>query len=297
MLDILKKIIFFKKIIKGFKSHPLWVDNKFFPIYRFFKLQISFALGKKRIFFKWIDQLILPIEKGDTGLTGNFYMGLHEFNDMSFVIHLLKENDLFIDVGANLGSYSLLASGLCKAKSYAFEPVPKTFERLIENISINHLLSEISSKQIAISNKENQKNEYIYFSIDRGCENSLVDSFYQGRKENVSISSLDKECFNLNPVLIKIDVEGFEKEVLEGAKNTLSKDSLLAIIIEGQSTKVETIIESYGFKDVNYFPLSRNLKAYRINSNNKIWVKEKKIKNIKKRLKKAKKFKLFWKLI
>lgn len=297
MLNILKKIIFLKTIIKGFQSHPLWVDNKFFPIYRFCKLQISFALGKKRIFFKWIDQVILPIEKGDTGLTGNFYMGLHEFNDMSFVIHLLKENDLFIDVGANLGSYSLLASGLCKAKSYAFEPVPKTFERLLENISINHLLSEIFSRQIAISNKENKKNEYIYFSIDRGCENSIVDSSYQGRKEKVSISSLDKECFNLNPVLIKIDVEGFEKEVLEGAKNTLSKESLLAIIIEGQSTEVNAIIQSYGFKDFNYFPLSRILKEHRINSNNKIWVKEKKIRDIRNRLKKARKFKLFWKSI
>lgn len=83
---------------------------------------------------QWINDLILPLEKGDTGLTSAYYVGLHEFEDMAFAIHLLREDDTFVDVGANLGSYSLLASGVTKANSIAFEPVPTTYNRLIDNI-------------------------------------------------------------------------------------------------------------------------------------------------------------------
>jgi hypothetical protein len=57
-------------------------------------------------------------------LTGNLYAGLHEFSEMGFLLHLLRQNDLFVDVGANLGSYTVLASAVCQARNIAFEPVP-----------------------------------------------------------------------------------------------------------------------------------------------------------------------------
>lgn len=46
-----------------------------------------------------------------TGATGNWYCGLQEYEDMSFVLHALRPGDLFVDVGANIGSYSILAAG------------------------------------------------------------------------------------------------------------------------------------------------------------------------------------------
>ncbi len=58
-----------------------------------------------------------------TGATGNIYAGLHEFDDMAFFLHLLRPEDMFADVGSNIGSYTILASGVVGAKSVAFEPV------------------------------------------------------------------------------------------------------------------------------------------------------------------------------
>jgi hypothetical protein len=43
-------------------------------------------------------------------MSGNIYAGLHEFGDMAFVLHFLRAGDLFADVGANIGSYTVLAS-------------------------------------------------------------------------------------------------------------------------------------------------------------------------------------------
>lgn len=124
--------------IASFLVHPLWKGRRLVPFFRFLRLQIIFTLGETNICLPWFTGLWLPICKGDSGLTGNYYLGLHECRDMSFTAHLLKPGDLFVDVGANLGSYSLIASGLCKAQSIAFEPAPppltKSYKKLLTQI-------------------------------------------------------------------------------------------------------------------------------------------------------------------
>ena len=132
-------------------THPLWRKRRISTLIRFAKLQFIFFLGVKRVHLNWISDLILPLEKGETGLTSAYYVGLHEFRDMAFAIHLLREKDIFIDVGANLGSYSLLVSGVAKANTIAFEAVPATHSRLVENIETNSLQNKISSKAIALT--------------------------------------------------------------------------------------------------------------------------------------------------
>ncbi|MCP9894784.1 FkbM family methyltransferase [Vulcanococcus limneticus Candia 3F8] len=237
-------------------NHPLWHERRGHPFIRFARLQLIFALGEQRVYLKWIGKLMLPIEKGDTGLTGNYYLGLDEFEDMSFAIHLLRQDDIFIDVGSNLGSYSLLASGVAKANSFAIEPVPATYDRLIQNIGVNFLGNKISAQCLALSTPSNSSNGIkLKFSSDRGCMNSFVDNTYKGSTISVDVSTLDKECKDLEPALIKIDVEGFEEDVLKGASETLAKSSLLAVIIEGQTENVNQLFRDAGFIDVNYLPL------------------------------------------
>ncbi len=277
-----KKIINF--LIYSFPTlinHPLWKTKRLSPLGRFLKLQLFFLLGEKELCVKWVDDLLLYLKQGDTGLTGNYYFGLHEFFDMGFLIHLIKKDDLFIDIGANLGSYSQLASGLCKCKSVAFEPVPTTFKRLYENIKINDLIGKVHLRNLAL---HNEKKEKILFSIDKGPCNSIVESSYQGEKKFVEVSSLDIECGSFDPVLLKIDVEGFEENILKGALKILQKDSLLAIIIEGQTKNVNNLLSSFGFEDFNYDPFKRKLKYCDKRTINKIWIKKEKLKIVKERL-------------
>ncbi len=67
----------------------------------------------------WIGGTRLAARRGMTGLTGNIYAGLHEFADMAFLLHFLRPSDLFADVGANVGSYTILASGVVRCPTVA----------------------------------------------------------------------------------------------------------------------------------------------------------------------------------
>ncbi|HLY71163.1 MAG TPA: hypothetical protein VKR53_15625, partial [Puia sp.] len=84
------------------------------------------------------------VKKGQSGMTGNLYSGLHEFEEMMFVIHYVREHDLFFDVGANVGIYTLLAAKLKKARGYSFEPIPSTFYFLRLNMIVNDLENSVT---------------------------------------------------------------------------------------------------------------------------------------------------------
>ncbi len=71
-----------------------------------------------------------------SGATGNLGVGLHEFVDMAFVVHFLREGDLFLDIGANVGSFTVLAAGVARARSFAFEPIADTARDLRRNIAV-----------------------------------------------------------------------------------------------------------------------------------------------------------------
>ena len=58
---------------------------------------------------------------------------------MGFLLHVLRSEDLFVDVGANVGSYTILACSVVGARGISFEPVPSTYKRLVENMRLNHL--------------------------------------------------------------------------------------------------------------------------------------------------------------
>ncbi len=103
-------------ILKFVSSHPLTRDHKLKAYFRVLNWQLRSRLSSE-ICMPWIAGTKLVVKRGMTGATGNIYAGLHEFADMSFLLHFLRPNDLFVDVGANVGSYTVLASGVCKARS------------------------------------------------------------------------------------------------------------------------------------------------------------------------------------
>ncbi|WP_277458609.1 MULTISPECIES: hypothetical protein [Methylococcus] len=74
----------------------------------------------------FVDGTRLLLRTGMHGMTMNVYVGLHEFEDMLFVFHLLRKDDEFLDVGANSGEYAILAAGR-GANVLAIEPVPATY--------------------------------------------------------------------------------------------------------------------------------------------------------------------------
>jgi len=252
-------------ILKFIYNHPFNSENKIGGILKFFKWQINCRLNPYPILYPYTENSKFIIWKGLTGATGNLYCGLMEYDDMAFLLHFLRPNDLFIDIGANVGAYTILASSEINAKTIAIEPVPSTFRNLIDNISINQMQEKVKALNIGLGSR-NGKLQFTksFDTVNHVATENETDTI------EVDISTLDSILLTeTTPALLKIDVEGFETEVLNGAEKTLADKTLKAIIIElngsGQRYGYDEIqihkkLIEFGFKPFNYTPKSRQLK-------------------------------------
>ena len=116
--------------------HPLNRKRPIASLRRLASWQIASRLHDE-VVVEWIGGARLAVKRGMTGATGNVYCGLHEFVEMAFLLHMLRPDDVFLDVGANVGSYAVLASKVCRACSIAFEPDPTAAQFLRRNIYLN----------------------------------------------------------------------------------------------------------------------------------------------------------------
>jgi len=250
------------KVLKFIIKHPLNKSRKVKSILNFFRWQLGSRILKKPVIVNFINQSRLIVQKGMTGATGNIYTGLHEFEDMSFVLHLLRKNDVMIDVGANIGSYTILAGAVVGAKCFAFEPIPNTFKHLIDNVNINGIYEKVKCYNIGIADK----NGILKFTSNLDTCNHVVfknNCEDDANTLDIPVRKLDGIVPDCNPTLIKIDVEGFELQVLKGADKILRSESLLAVIIESfGKDDLDKYICKYGFKPYIYNPFNRELSPF-----------------------------------
>jgi len=252
-------------VTKVIVNHPLNKGRKIDALKRMIKWQFATRLLSFPVVMPFIEDAKLIVKRGMTGGIGNIYYGLDEFEDMAFLLHLLREEDFFADIGANIGSYSILASKCSKANSIAFEPVPATFERLKSNIKVNNLEDNVQIMNIGIGSKSDS----LFFTQDKDSTNHVVVNDNTSNAVKVDVKRLDSVLDNC-PTLMKIDVEGFESEVLNGASAILEDDKLKAIIIElnGSGQKfgfddgdIIRKLRDLGFQSYDYSPYDRKLKV------------------------------------
>jgi FkbM family methyltransferase len=253
-------------LLKFITSHPLNQGHKVKAIFRFVKWQTNTRLNPYPIIYPFTEKSKLIIQKGMTGATQNLYCGLHEYNDMSFLLHFLRAEDSFADIGANIGSYTVLASGHIGAKTFSFEPVPSTFNHLTNNVAINRIENKIIAFNMALGSQHGQFN----FTSSYDTMNHVATK-NETNTINVPVETLDHIFENQSiPALLKIDVEGFETEVLMGGVKTLKHKELKAIIIElngsgkryGYAEKdIHKTLLNLDFKPFLYNPKERSLTA------------------------------------
>lgn len=232
-------------VLRFIATHPLNQGQKIDALVRLARWQLGSRVVSGAVVYEWIGGAKFIVRPGDTGVTGNIYSGLQEFTDMAFLLHLLRRGDLFVDVGANVGSYTLLACASIGAIGLCVEPVPDTYARLVDNIRINDLERAVTCLNIGVGNRAG----VMPFSSDMGVGNrALMQGEMRAGGIEVPVETLDVLLQGKAPTLIKIDVEGYETAVLEGAEETLRRPSLKAVIIEinGSGTK-------YGFDETRIF--------------------------------------------
>jgi FkbM family methyltransferase len=249
-------------------NHPLNRKQRCKAITRFVRWQIGSRLLPGPVVVDFVGESRLLAQPGMTGATGNVYAGLHEFWEMAFTLHLLQKGDLFVDVGANVGSYTVLASAAVGAACVSAEPVPATYQWLQSNIKLNDAEPLATALNVAIGGEKGN----LKMTSTEGATNHIVSNSSSQTEDIISISveTLDRVLDSKRPVLIKVDVEGFEDEVVRGGADTLAKESLLGVIMEINGSEQRYGVNAadlrgkmmdFGFEPYVYDPMSRELDA------------------------------------
>ena len=189
-----------------------------------------------------------------------------------------KTNRIFFDIGANMGVYSLFYAATHKSKVYSFEPSFRNLDLLSRNISLNNLNDYI----YIISSPVFDKSMFNDFSKSTNTAAMAEATFGKNTKYintyktlSVSLDGLVDNNLIERPNLIKIDVDGNEKEVIDGAKKIIKSDNCISILIETRdatSKFITKILSDSGFeKDLNF----DHYDADKISDWNEIWVKNK----------------------
>lgn len=286
--------------LKFILNHPLNKGNFFKVFFRFISWQINVRLNPYPIVYSFTTKSKLIVCRGRTGATGNLYCGLHEFQDMGFLLHFLREEDKFIDVGANIGSYTILAAAHVGTATFSIEPVPATYNRLLENIFINGVQQKVTALNVAAGSKKGQ----IRFTSAYDTVNHVAISEESGTID-VRVEVLDDLLKDImNPTLLKIDVEGFETEVIKGGFQILNSPNLKALIVElnGSGKRygfdeawIHSKLMELGYAQFSYDPLTRSLVKLNFNSShNAIYIKDESF--VRERISKADKILLFEKI-
>ncbi len=195
-------------------------------------------------------------------LSRYIYEGVFELDEIAFVKSHLKTGDTFIDVGSNIGLFSLIASNIVGAsgKIIGFEPSPVTFSRLKQNIELTKY-PNVDIRNIGLSDT----NTTLTLNVS-GSGHDAWDTFANGGQSayaetvEVPVATLDNQLDGIDKssiTLVKIDVEGWEKFVLLGAKDLLInyRPTLLIEFTESNTrsagyevTEIYDLLVDYGYE-------------------------------------------------
>jgi len=237
---------------------------------------LAIIIGQKIPFFKGQDRLVRllyspnkfkNLHKGEKfvsnyfglnyeGITSNYidwgvyFKGGHEKGLVNFFKKHISMVDYFIDIGSNSGTVSLPFLNEKNIKIICFEPLQYNYKKLINNFKINNGLEKHSFHNIALSNKITFV-KIFYSETDENPGFASIDNFYNLKnlkEEEVKTNSLDNMYnFRNKKIIIKIDVEGYEDRVINGAINIL-KENQVIMYMEAKNGKIPNILIEAGFK-------------------------------------------------
>lgn len=147
-----------------------------------------------------------------------------------------RDGDLLIDIGANIGWFSVLFAEACHdvdAKVLAFEPDPNNYALLQHNVAANALADKVVTQPLALSDNQDGATLHLFSGNNRGRHSLLP--IHDGETVEIPTARLDDVISHDaalgagRPALLKIDIEGFELIALRGAPDTLARCPLVVL--------------------------------------------------------------------
>lgn len=159
--------------------------------------------------------------KNDRYVGQRIALGKYEEFESQLILEQVNKNSVAVDVGANIGYYTLLLAQVCK-KVYAIEPESESFEILSKNVAANKLTNVVLIKAAA---GETEEMTDLYKSNVNNGDHKMWTGGGNLKTEEIFCKRLDNILLNEPKIdLIKIDTQGWEPAVIEGAKEIVKRD-------------------------------------------------------------------------
>lgn len=222
------------RVLRGIKNY-----SKKREVFRLLKdTQVKFTEAK--MFTGDMMNVVIP----DNVSTALYLNGCFEADDSKALIESLNKGDTFIDIGAHIGYYSMLACRLVgnSGKVICFEPTPSTYGLLLKNLQGK---TNVKAENLAVYSVQTNMefNDYglKYMVFNSFKKARLNDIDLEAKHINVQTTTLDIYCRlnNVNPSFIKIDAESVELHVLQGAVEMIKKSKPKFMIEVGDFEHIE----------------------------------------------------------
>jgi len=214
-------------------GHPGNRHRRLAAIADYFRWNAGSRLLNSEYVLPLIDNVRLIVSARQNYATLTYVNRLWDFPDMMFLLHFLRPGDVFADLGCNVGGYTMLAA-LVDARNCGLGAAPGVLRMTAALGGMNHMANE----------------------------------GFAGRTVEVNVARLDDALQGRAAHLIKMDAEGYERNILAGGQETLANPALHGVIVElnGSGLRygfsdadVHAEICRFGFEPYAYDPLTRQL--------------------------------------
>lgn len=193
---------------------------------------------------------------GDRIGRGLYWRGMHEWEAGTLrpFLALARTAGHFLDIGANTGVYTLMATAVNPSlTAVAYEPVPRVFQRLRTNLELNGVTGRCTVRGVAVADRASRARLHVP-SVSLPSSASLSEQGFHGKAGElveVDVVTVDQEQMGRPRVdLAKIDVEGFEDQVIAGMATTIAADRPVIVCEcnpDGPCDRVEGLMRSHGY--------------------------------------------------
>jgi len=204
------------------RLHPISALARFFE-WKIIKL-LKLSDYKKRI---WNNHFLM-VNYDSVQSMWLMYNYIIDWEEFSLIKAIVKKEDICFDIGANNGYYSVWLS--LYGFVHSFEPNETSFNRLLQNIKINEI-KNVKANNFGIGKEKGT----VEFTINKDIQNHILPGKSNFDSEEITIDTIDNYLLEKNIEKIKflkVDVEGFEFDVLSGAKNALQNKKIEIIQLE-----------------------------------------------------------------